>query len=174
MSDAVERRISRLEKRVAERFEEPSICNCRLVTKFHNAACLKVVLRQACRVCPVHGFRELGSFFGTASQWPLTPEDNEFCPCPSHPWRSFLLSAPPHTWDQHNEAKNAWSNLQPRYDFDLKEDNCQTEAVLAEYKEARERGIATSRRQLPSHEEIVKQEWKRAREHGNEPTRQQL
>jgi hypothetical protein len=98
MWNGLEKRISRLEKRVAERTEKNKVCNCRVETRFHNADCLDAVLKGMSRVCSVHGFRKLGFFFWTSKQYLLQSEDNQFCPCPPHPWRSFLLSEGPHTW----------------------------------------------------------------------------
>jgi hypothetical protein len=163
MSDGLERRICRLEKRVEEKFKTPGRCNCRVVTRFHNAFCLDTILKQACRVCPVHDFREFGFFFWSPSQYPVGGEDTRFCPCPPHPWRTFLTGPHPLSWEQHKAALEAWSNHPPRNNFDLNEDNCQTSALLAEYGEAREQWLATNGRQLPSKEELVELEWKRAR-----------
>jgi hypothetical protein len=145
MLGGVERRVFRLEKRVAKKSEKPSPCNCRVVTRFHDATCLDAILEGMSGACPLHGIRELGFFLWSPAQYPLYQEDNELCPCPPHPWRSFLLNPRPHTWEQQKAASDAWSNLPPRIDFDLNQNNRQTEAVLAEYFRAREQSVATAR-----------------------------
>jgi len=54
MRNGLEKRLSRLKKRVAERTEGPKVCNCRFSTRFHNVKCLDVVLRGKPRSCRVH------------------------------------------------------------------------------------------------------------------------
>ena len=37
MLKELEKKLSRLEKRVAERIQKTEVCNCRVTTNFHNA-----------------------------------------------------------------------------------------------------------------------------------------
>jgi hypothetical protein len=39
MWNGLEKRLARIEKRLAERKWGPSFCNCRIRTRFHNAEC---------------------------------------------------------------------------------------------------------------------------------------
>ena len=67
----LENRLSRLERRL----DPPAPCNCRLITRFHDANCLAAILEKTERKCPVHGFREMGSLFMWSPQYPLVDED---------------------------------------------------------------------------------------------------
>ena len=168
MSKALEKRLARVEQLVAKRMETPRICNCKVATKFHNATCLNAILERAPRVCPLHDFRELGFFMSTPQQYPLISEDNEVCPCPPHPWRSFVLNED-RTWEGRDAAMEAWHNLPAPEPSDFEENKRQTDAVLATYYASRQQWLDTTGRQLPSGEEIRKlalKRAKRAREHG--------
>ena len=103
----------------------------------------------------------------------LTKGDDKFCPCPPHPWRSFVLSDGPHTWEDRRAADEAWGKLPPE-PYNLQEENRQIDASLAKYCEGRQRWIDTTGRQLPSKEELVKLAWKRAREHVDQESRASL
>ena len=164
MSREIEKRLSRLEKRLAEKTKEHSICNCRVSTVFHGGHCLDAILKGVSRVCPLHGFRELGFFMWMSKQFPLLSEDNPFCPCPPHPWRSFLLSPHPHTWEGHYAAREACSKQVSSEDLNLRADNRKGEEVLGEYFDARQRWVESGGR-LPDREQIKKLAWQRAREH---------
>jgi hypothetical protein len=165
MSREIEKMLSRLEKRLAEKTKEHSMCNCRVATTFHGGDCLDAILKGIPRVCPLHGFRELGFFMWGSKQYTLLSEDNPFCPCPPHPWRSFLLSPRPHTWEGRDAAREACSKQVLSDDLNLKADNRKEEEVLAEYFEARHRWVESGGR-LPDKEELVKLAWKRARKRG--------
>ena len=93
MSNSLEKRVYRLEQLVAKKNEKPLVCNCRSMTRSHGSNCLDAIMKGTSRVCPFHGFRELGGFMWTPEDSPLLSEDNQFCPCPPNPVRSFLLSA---------------------------------------------------------------------------------
>jgi hypothetical protein len=164
MSKEIEKRLSRLEKRLAEKTREHSICNCRVDTRFHNGPCLAAILKGASRVCPVHGFRELGFFMFAGRPYPVNAEDNQFCPCPPHPWRSFLLSDRPHTWEGHNAAREACGKQALSDNSNLRADNREGEEALGEYFEARQRWVDSGGR-LPDREERAKLQWERARKH---------
>lgn len=138
MRKELEKRLARIEKRVAEKTKTNKICNCRGETRFHNAPCLAAILKGASRVCPVHGSRELGFFWWTSKQYPLRPEDNPICPCPPHPWRSFLLSEGPHTWEGHDAARKAACELPPDPTFNFQEDKRRMGELFAEYFAARQ------------------------------------
>lgn len=103
MSNGLEKRLSRLEHIVVET-TKPRICNCREETQYHNADCLDRLLKRMPRVCPIHSFRDLGSLKQVCSSSPLISGDSRFCPCPPHPWRSFILSKGPHTKEERLEA----------------------------------------------------------------------
>jgi hypothetical protein len=92
MPNGLEKRLSRLERILTKKTEKPRICNCRVETRFHGADCLDGILKGMSRVCPRHDFRELGFFFRTPKWRGLISEDNQFCPSPSHPWRSFVMN----------------------------------------------------------------------------------
>lgn len=172
MSNGLERRLYRLERLVADRREKQQVCNCRVETCFHNAKCLDAVLKGLSLVCPVHGFRELGFFFWTPQQCPLEPESNQFCPCAPHPWRSFVTSEGPHTWEGHRAARAGWNTLPLVDHFDAKEENQLTTATVAKYFKACQRWIEQNRwKALPAKEELVNLQWKRARKHGNQEPR---
>jgi hypothetical protein len=165
MSKEIERRVSRLEKSLAERTRERSICNCRVGTTFHNGPCLAAILEKACRVCPVHGFRDFGCFMWSARSYPVKAEDNQFCPCPPHPWRSFLLSERPHTWEGHYAAREACIKLPMDSSSNSQEDHPQVKEVHRKYQQERQRWVESEGR-LPDREEVKKLAWKRARARG--------
>lgn len=165
MSKQLERRLVRLEKRLAERTREHSTCNCRGYTRFHDGPCLAAILKGASRVCPVHGFRDFG-FFMFAARWcPVNAEDNQFCPCPPHPWRSFRLSERPHTWEGHSAAREACNKLPVDNCSDFQENHRQLMAALEKYSQDLQRWVEAGGR-LPDREGIKKLAWKRARERG--------
>jgi hypothetical protein len=163
MSTGHEKRLSRLEKRLAERTTKPSTCNCRVETLFHGGCCLDAILKGMSRVCPLHGFRELGVFCWTSKQFTLLSEDNEFCPCPPDPWRSFVLSGN-HTWEAQSAARETIRNSPPAENSNFKEDDLRVDEVFARYSEARHRWVDSGGR-LPDREELVKLAWQRARKH---------
>ena len=99
----------------------------------------------------------------------LKSEDDQLCPCPPHPWRSFLQNGP-HTWEGNYAASEAWAKLPPAGHPNLKEDNRRLEALLEQYSEDRRQWIEKTGRQLPSREEIVKLHWKRAKHVHQEKT----
>ena len=136
MGNQLEKRISRLERYWAEKKKERLVCNCRTETTFHSAPCLAALLNSIPRVCPVHGFRDLGFFCFASVKFPLVKEDNQFCPCPPHPWRSFVLSEN-RTWEGHEAARMAEYVPDPKYNF--AENKARIEQLLAEYGEARQR-----------------------------------
>jgi hypothetical protein len=161
MSKGHQERLSRLEKCLAESTKKLVVCNCRVETKFHNAPCLDAILKGTCRVCPLHGFRVLGMFFWTSQQYLLLPEDNQFCPCPPHPWRSFL-SKGPHTWEGHEAAREAIRQLPPEPMFNYKDDRRQGHPILMKYLEEGDQAVEKGAR-LPDRADLVKRLWKRAR-----------
>jgi hypothetical protein len=140
MSKGLEKRLSRVEQQLAERTEEPIVCNCRYRTHFHNADCLDALLKQMPRVCPLHGFRQLGFLMWTPKWYRLWREDNRFCPCPPHPWRSFVLSEGPHTREGQKAAREAWDKLPPDDNHNFREDNRTTDAET-QYYEARQQWL---------------------------------
>jgi hypothetical protein len=165
MSKEIEKRLSRIEKRLAERTREHSICNCRVETRFHNGPCVAAILKGASRVCPVHGFRDFGLFAYVARSYLVNAEDNRFCPCPPDPWRSFLLSEGPHTWEGNYAAREACRKLPISDDSNRSEDNGKLDEVFGEYSKARRQWVDSGGR-LPDREEIKKLAWKRARKRG--------
>lgn len=164
MSKGLEKRLSRVEQRLAERTEAPVVCNCRSVTSFHSGKCLNAILKGVSRVCPVHGFREFGFFMFSSNQYPLNAEDNQFCLCPPDPWRSFVLNGP-HTWEGNQAAREACGKLPPDDSFNFQEDKRLLGAVLAKYEEDRRQWQEKTGQRPASPEEIRKLEWKGARKH---------
>jgi hypothetical protein len=164
MPNGLEKRLSRVERILTKKTEERRVCNCRLETRCHSADCLDAILKGMLRVCPRHGFRKLGSFFWTPKWCALILEDSQFCPCPPHPWRSFVMNGP-HTWEGHYAARKASNKLPPADHSNIKEDNRRTEALLAQYSESGQQWVEKTGRQLPSREELVKLQWERARKH---------
>ena len=159
----LETRLSKLEQQMAA----PTPCNCRGETRFHNSRCLEIVLEKTVRECPVHGFREMGFFFWTASQYPILDEDNQFCPCAPHAWRSFLLGPKPLTWEGNRAANQAWEDM-PKENYDITTEGIRTDALIEAYHVARNQWIDKTHRRLPSNAELRKQAWKRA---GKRPPR---
>jgi len=139
MSKALEKRLSRVEQQLAERTEKPIVCNCRYRTNFHNADCLDALLKQMPRVCPLHGFRQLGFLMWAPKWYRLWREDNRFCPCPPHPWRSFVLNGL-HTWEGNQAAREACRKLPPDDHRNFREDNRTTDAET-QYYEARQQWL---------------------------------
>lgn len=187
MWNGLEKRLSRLEKRLAERTHGPSVCNCRVHTRFHNAECLAAVLKGIPWVCPIHGIRQLGRFTWTPKQYLLSyrnGDDNPYCPCPPHPWRSFVLSnlnkprkGPPN-WEEHDAARKAWDNLPPDPILDceegnrrLQEESCRIDALCEEYWAACQEWFEKSGRDLTNQPELAKLIWLRAREHDGQESR---
>jgi hypothetical protein len=174
MWNGLEKRLSRLEQRGAERTRKPRVCDCRVETRFHGADCLDEIVNGMARDCPSHGFRELGFFFWTPRWCALIPEDNQFCPCHPHPWRSFLINGP-HTWEAHHAAREAWNNVQKDNSMlNLQEDNRRADSIMAKYFGARQHWVEKAGRQLPSREELVKLQWKRARKHVDQEARESV
>jgi hypothetical protein len=162
VSNGIEKRVLRLERLVSKGTRKPQVCNCRIETRYHDANCLAAILNGT-RICPVHGFRELGFFFWTAKQYPLQSEDNQVCPCSPHPWRSFLLSRGPHTWEGHHAAQDAWNNLPDAHQSSIQEESLQTDATLVKYGRARQEWIERTGRELPDPEELKRLQWERVR-----------
>ncbi len=168
MRSELEKRISRLEKRAVERIEKPKICNCRISTRYHNAACLEALLKGLTRVCPLHGFRVLGTFWFTPSWYVLRrrggDRDNELCPCPPHPWRSHVLNGP-RTWEAQAAAREAWDKLSrdaPPIDPEerkrqFQENSRRIDTLVEGYLTARAEWVEKSGRQPASRAEILKQ-----------------
>ncbi len=161
MSSRLEKRLSRIEQRLLKRTEEARVCICRLETRFHSGNCLEAILKGMSRVCPLHGFRDLGFFFCAARPYRLGSEEDQFCPCPPHPWRSFVLSKS-HTWEEHNVAREACNKFPADEHFNFKEDHRRIEEAVAEYASERQKWVKSGMR-LPSKHELVKLQWKRAR-----------
>jgi hypothetical protein len=167
MFNKLEKRLSRLEKQADDRTREIGICNCRVETRYHNAACLDAILRGISRVCPVHGFRELGFFFWHSKQYPLGSESDQFCPCPPHPWRLWVLRKGPDPRGSTQFGRSEALEVRPDPAFDLQEDNRRGDALVDEYLTAREAWIRKSGRELPSRQELVKLAMKGARQNAN-------
>ena len=153
--NGLEKRLLKLENCSAKKTEIPRVCSCRITTRFHNAACLEALLKGLPRNCPIHGFRELGSFLFTSSWRPLLQGDNEYCPCPPHPWRSFVLNGP-HTWEAHYAAQKAWHNFDVGPKLTLEEENRRLEVVWDQFELERQQWYEKTDRQPPSKLEILK------------------
>jgi hypothetical protein len=155
MLHGLERRLTRLEKRVAQKVDPPKVCNCRVSTRHHDSVCLDGLLKKMPRTCPIHGFRELGMFWWTPHWRPLRREDNQFCPCTPHPWRSFVLNGP-RTWEAHNAAKEAWSRFELVRELTFEEEHSRLTAVQEEYWSVRAEWYEKSGRQPPTRQEILR------------------
>jgi len=147
----LERRISRLERQI----QPPTPCNCRLVTHFHNAHCLAAILEKTERKCPVHGFREMGFLFQRSCPYPVVDEDNQFCRCPPHPWRSLQLRRDSVTKEDCAAAMQAWHDNPPgpESNFEFQENSDRTKSLFKSYFEERHQWPRETGRQLPSLEE---------------------
>ena len=172
MTHAFERRLSRLEALIKRKLERPKICTCRAETRFHRSDCLKAILQGASRDCPTHGFRDFG-FFMFAAQWStLSPEDNQFCPCPEDPWRSFLLDGP-RTWEAHNAAREAWRQRESAPDEplppDFAEEHAALDHVIGEYEHSKQQRMEQTGRQVPNRDEILGIHRKLARKRRQQP-----
>ena len=113
----------------------------------------------------MHGFRDLGTLFSKPKPYPLRKEDNPFCPCPPHPWRSFQLSGGPNIWERRHAAEKAWEELpgDPTSESDFQEEHRRLAEVIDKDEAARQEWIRNSGQKLPSSQELVKLEWIRAR-----------
>jgi hypothetical protein len=162
MATGFEKRLARLEQ-LAVSEKQKNICNCRLETKFHNADCLAAILQSTSRVCPDHGFREFGFFFWQSKQFPLGSGDDAFCPCPPHPWRSYVLrkTANRPTPEMLEEASRV---ITP---YDIADERRRLDILIAEYLATRLEWAAKTRRALPTKQELKKIVWKRVREYAN-------
>ena len=123
------------------------------MTRFHNANCLRAILNGAPRDCLVHGFRDFGFLWQIADWAKLGGADDQFCPCPEHPWRSFVLNGP-HTWEAHHAARRASEALPPR-EYNFQQEHEQVQLVFAEYCDSQQKWVAETGRQLPSRDEIL-------------------
>jgi hypothetical protein len=150
MLNGLERRVSRLEQDAAR------ICNCRKVTRYHNADCLKALLNRIPRVCPPHQFRDLGFLLPMPVWFPLISEDNQFCPCRPDPLRSFKLSKGPHTREDERVARHASLKIPPPDEASSLDDRLRANVLQAKYWQAREQWIEKTGRQLPSRNELAK------------------
>jgi hypothetical protein len=148
-------RLSKIEQRFGIKTVASFICICRARTCFHNAKCFNTLLEKLERVCPIHGFRELGMFWFMPSWRGLRREDNQFCPCQPHPWRSFALNGP-HTWEAQAKARAEWLAWQRIDNLSFDEEKLQLEAVLEKFYDARLKWYEASKRHPPSLSEIVK------------------
>jgi hypothetical protein len=155
----LDKRLFRLERLL----DPPSPCNCRLITCFHNADCLAAILEKTERKCPVHGFRGMGALFQRPPQYPLVDEDNQFCPCPPHPWRSLQLRRNSATTEDSAVAMQAWHDMPPAPESNFQENSDRTRALWRAYDEERHQWIRKTGRQLPSFEELKKMQAKRYR-----------
>jgi hypothetical protein len=163
MFKARKKQLDRFEGIVARLTEESLPCNCRVETRFHGPNCLEAVLKGAVRDCPVHGIRELGFFMWTSQMFPLILEDNRFCPCAPHPWRSFLLSEGHHTWEGHHAARKACGELPRADNTHFQDDTRAINHLLDEHFATRQARIEMTGCQPASREEIRRLAWKRAR-----------
>lgn len=158
MRGALEKKLSKLEKRLAERAEKLAVCNCRFRTRYHSANCLDAIMKGICRVCPLHGFRSLGLFlftpswyplFSTPRHYPLASEVDELCPCPPHPWRSFVRNGP-RTWEEQGRAYGAWQNLPPTDRPTLQEEHQRIDFIVNAYMESFQLWVEKGEQQLPA------------------------
>jgi len=185
MWNGLEKRLSRIEVRLKESKEGPRFCNCSVHTRFHNPDCLVAVLKGIPWTCPIHGFRNLGRFFRTPTWSILSTRDgirnvgidNQFCPCPPHPWRSHVLSGP-HTHEEGDAAREAWDKLPRDPILDpqeakrrLQERNRRIDAIFEEYVAACREWFEKSGRDLTNRPELAKLIWLRAREHDSQESR---
>jgi hypothetical protein len=161
----VKKGILQRQKLAAKKKQAAKICNCRSTnTTFHNAECLEAVLMHIPWLCPVHGVRQLCRFVEIASQNLLRyrgggadsgylagGDDNQFCPCPPHPWRTHVWKGLYRTdrrtdaerWAESDAAQKAWANL-PRkpvispeeWKRQREEKNRRVHAVIERYVEA--------------------------------------
>ena len=170
----IEKRILRQEKLVAKKIQAAKVCNCRS-TSFHNAECLEALLMNIPWLCPVHGLRQLALFWWVPS-WVLLrytegEDDNRFCPCPPHPWRTHVWKGLYRTGRRTNDdrraksdaARKAWQDLPPKPPVSredgkrrLQEYNRRIDAVLERYEEAVQQWI-DSGRQPPDPRQIFRQ-----------------
>jgi len=164
MRNGLDRRLSRLEKQMEQRKKATRVCNCRVDTRFHGADCLAAILKSTPRVCAVHGFRDLGFFFWQSRQYRLGSGDDQFCPCPPHPWRSWVLGRGPNPTQ--SALKNA-AEFPTNSLFNFEDDKRRFDAVIAEYCTARH-AAAQSGREFPSPQELVKLQMKRVRSHAGQ------
>jgi hypothetical protein len=158
MFSDVRNKISKLEKRSAQQTEKAKVCNCRVdQTRYHNAECLDALLKRMPLVCPVHGLRQLARLWWTPA-WSILRirpvDDNEYCPCPPHPWRSHVLKGP-HTWEASDAAREAWQNLPEDPPFDLQERNRRIDAVAERYFYARKQWFEKAGRESPNRQELL-------------------
>lgn len=162
MPNGLGKRLCRIEQFLAGA-PQSRVCNCRVETQFHNASCLGALLKIMPRDCPLHGFRELGFFLWVPLRCPLLFEDNQYCPCPPDPWRTFILSGVPRTRERHEDALEASRKIWGGQ-LSLAEDNNRVDAVLEKYWEARRLWIDKMGRQMPTRRELAKLRLKRLRE----------
>jgi hypothetical protein len=155
MSNGLEKRLSRLEQQVANRAKS-RICNCRGETNYHNANCLDALLKRMPRVCPRHSFRDLGFLMYVPRHFPLISEDNQFCPCPPDPWRSFILSEGPHTQEAKMVAARASLKIPLPDRSSSLDSDLRAQVLKSKYWKAREQWIEKTGRQLPSRDELAK------------------
>jgi hypothetical protein len=149
MSHRLDKRLAQLERRVGDR-TKPRICNCRKTTLFHDANCLDALLRRMPRVCPLHGFRELGFFFPFPRKFSLLPEDDRFCPCSADAFKSFMLGPGPHTREGLHAALKASCKIRVADGGDARD----AWAALEEYWEDRQMWVDLTRQRLPSRQEL--------------------
>ena len=160
---ALDKRLSRIERLL----DPPSPCNCKAETRYHNAHCLATILWKSERECPIHGFREMGFFFWTPAKFPLVREDDQFCPCAPHPWRSFVLGPKPLTWEGHHAAKRLSEQMPEQPNF-LEDERELTDLIVGAYVVEQEEWMNRTGRRPPSKKQIIKESWKR---YGKKPPR---
>ncbi len=161
MIKALGHRLSRLERQLADRGKCVAVCTCRVTTSFHDPDCLDAILKAMPRCCPVHGFRELGFFFWRPGWVLLENGDNDFCPCPPHPWRTFLQHGfpPNQVWEERRKAEESWNHYEDPV-RNIEEDNRRTDGIVDTYLAARREWLVSGR-ELPTAKEIKAMLWKR-------------
>jgi hypothetical protein len=165
------RLISRLEKQAAEKLEDPLLCTCELMTRYHNARCLEALLKGKSRFCPVHDFRWFRMFFesspqhplGGPPQHPLVGESDKFCPCPPHPYRDFQLKRA--FFPNREAAMEAWHN-HPKEITNFEEERRLVDKLISGYHNEAGQWMKTTGRKLPSLEGLRKIESKRGKNVG--------
>jgi hypothetical protein len=162
MPNRFERRLSRLEKLAAAK-ASPPICNCRTVTKYHNATCLAALLKRMLRVCPLHDFRDLGYLAIVPRFFRLEFDDYRFCPCPYDPWRSLNMREEPHTEEERFAAYQASLRIPLPDEAALLYDERRARALEAEYWKDRRSWTEKTGVPLPSPLELSEAYWEEMR-----------
>jgi hypothetical protein len=132
MSAHLKQKVSRLENLMHQYSATVvlSECTCRGTggscgnTMYHTNDELEVILYVP---CPVHGLRDPGPIWFRGRPYPLARPDWDYCTCPPHPWRDFVMGKRPRPTQEEIEQYSKEKRVLKR---SFQEEKKRTEEIL--------------------------------------------